>query len=165
MAIRGASVSITIEGSQSGAIGIATPLYNPKFNFYAAFTSGNDSADKLDLIGSGIVTLTGGNDDLDIAGGGLVDADNNPVTPAEGDVLVIFDDGTNQATFTFDTTLVNGWQGFFNGVGTVFLGGFAAFGCKHGPGVTAGTADLIRFVGTAGDKARVLLLGRTVALP
>lgn len=164
MAIRNANVAIEVGASQAGSIGIATPAYTPKIAINDVFDNGNDAELKLDIVGSALLTMTGSEVTLDLRGGGLVDANNEAVNPAEGDVIAVQMPAENVGDVDVDTTLTNGWTDAFDGTFHLPPKGYAVIGCVTGWVITAGTGDLIGFTGASGDKAKVLLLGRSVPL-
>lgn len=161
MAIQSGNITLEATASQKGTIGIAEPIYAPTQRLQQSFSNGTNAENRFDLVGSYIVTFTGGNDDIDFRAGVLVDANNDPIDPAQVVYLGIEAPSGNANNFTVDGTIANGIA-FYKG-GTFKPGDLQMFVSKLGHNLTSGTADLLRFVGTAGQTAKILVFARSAA--
>lgn len=160
--MQSATVSLDIQGTVIGDIGIAAPRYIPRLNATKTFAAGVANHDQLDVVGSCKLPLTGAAQDVDMAGVDLVDADNQPIDPAEVVAFVIHNPSAFEA-LAWDTTVANGWQAAVNGSGSLPPGGFLVIYAPDGWALTAGTGDIVQLTGTNGEQAHILALGRSSA--
>lgn len=163
---RSAEMSLAFRAAQTGQIGIANPVVEPRVLVNHVFSPGVSALGEIDLGGSVEVAIEASPVVIDLKGGVLVDGSKDPIDPADVVGFALKAHDTNVDDVTFNTTVANGWTGAIDGTGTLPPGGFAAFGYRGGFAITDGTNDLIEFSGTnVGDKVDVLLLGRSAILP
>lgn len=105
-------------------------------------------------------TLGGASEDVDLAGG-LTDVFGATLTFAEVKFFGVHNTGT--ATLTLGAASSNAWAGLLNATGTVTLpaGAFMLFGANDATGfaVVAGTGDLLKVAGTAGQTYDLIVWG------
>lgn len=159
------SVALQIAMLLSGDAGLSLPTDKliPKFQFDFANGVGADQADRIYRATRSIAAST--NDDLDLAGGGLVDVFGNALTFARLKAAIFYGRPTNVSTVTIGASAAAPVLWFGSNTHTETLKA-RQLQCHVSPdasgwAITATTADVLRLANGAGGTAQVdvILIG------
>lgn len=153
------SVTIDFNLTDTRAVGLATGVRNnPRITQTLNFSDGTGAGAGNTLYGVSRTIPGGGDDDVDLSGA-LADAFNGTIANARIKAIVVYNPASN------DTLTVGGGTNpattIVNGTVPVHPDGFFALATRDATAhaITAGTADVLRVAGTAGQSYTLGFLG------